>query len=190
MAKPKLPAATKRTAAAAKTKATVSKRTTRSNARPDVNTADGGDETLVQRAVNRLTRTFDRNHLSGLAPAFLELRRKDIQAVVDANKMSYEGLQRVVQRQAQVLKATIGEYQAVVGVMRRAGPAESVDKLDELARGGFQDGPGQPHGVERRGCPGAGRCVRGRQAAGARQRRGGSQNPRLNWHSMPGHQTP
>lgn len=138
MAKPKLPAATKRTAAAAKTKATVSKRTTRSNARPDVNTADGGDETLVQRAVNRLTRTFDRNHLSGLAPAFLELRRKDIQAVVDANKMSYEGLQRVVQRQAQVLKATIGEYQAVVGVMRRAGPAESVDKLDELARGAFR----------------------------------------------------
>ena len=76
--------------------------------------------------------------LSGLAPAFLELRRKDIQAVVEANKASYEGLQRVVQRQAQVLKATIGEYRAVAGVMRSAGAVESVEQIDELARGAFR----------------------------------------------------
>jgi len=47
-------------------------------------------------------------------------------------------LQRVVQRQAQVLKATIGEYRAVAGVMRSAGAVESVEQIDELARGAFR----------------------------------------------------
>ncbi len=43
--------------------------------------------------------------------AIVESGRKDLQALVKANEKSYEGLQAVVQRQTEMLKTSIEEWQ-------------------------------------------------------------------------------
>jgi hypothetical protein len=44
--------------------------------------------------------------------ALIEARRKDIEAVVTANRQAYEGTQLLAQRQAEMLQEAITEWQA------------------------------------------------------------------------------
>jgi phasin family protein len=77
-------------------------------------------------------------NLTGGAGKLLESGRKDLQALVEANEKSYQGLQTVVQRQTEMIKNAIGEWQTAAKGMPGKDPKENLAKLDELGRQSFQ----------------------------------------------------
>ncbi len=77
--------------------------------------------------------------LAGAAGAIVENGRKDLQALMQANEKSYQGLQAVVQRQTEMLKSSIEEWQETVKGMGSAGNArEGLTKLDAMGKAAFK----------------------------------------------------
>jgi phasin family protein len=76
--------------------------------------------------------------LAGAAGAIVESGRKDLQALVQANEKSYQGLQTVVQRQTEMLKASIVEWQGAMKGMSPAEPRENLAKLDAMGKAAFK----------------------------------------------------
>ena len=89
-------------------------------------------------SVREVVAALERLKLADLSQVLLEGRRKDLEALVAANKKSYDGLQSLVKRRTQQVKTAIAEWQSVAKVMKTAGPGESIAKLDELAKGAFK----------------------------------------------------
>lgn len=77
-------------------------------------------------------------NLTGAGSKLLDSGRKDLQAVMQANEKSYKGLQTVVQRQTEMIKSAITEWQSVAKPMPGKDPKENLAKLDELGRASFQ----------------------------------------------------
>ncbi|CAN5908176.1 hypothetical protein BH11PSE13_BH11PSE13_17190 [soil metagenome] len=77
-------------------------------------------------------------NLTGAGSKLLDSGRKDLQAVMQANEKSYKGLQTVVQRQTEMIKSAITEWQSAAKAMPGRDPKESLAKLDELGRASFQ----------------------------------------------------
>ncbi len=86
--------------------------------------------------------TLKQLDLTGVAGKLVEGRRKDLQAIVEANKKSYAGIQAVVQRQTAMLKEAISQWQALAGSVSVTEPRESISKLNEMARASFQSSLG------------------------------------------------
>jgi phasin family protein len=76
--------------------------------------------------------------LTGSAGKLLDNGRKDLQALMQANEKSYQGLQAVVQRQTEMIKAAIGEWQTAAKEMPGKDAKANLAKLDELGRQSFQ----------------------------------------------------
>lgn len=76
--------------------------------------------------------------LTGSAGKVLDNSRKDLQALMQANEKSYQGLQTVVQRQTEMIKSAIGEWQTAAKGMPGKDAKENLAKLDELGRASFQ----------------------------------------------------
>ena len=89
-----------------------------------------------------IAETLKQLDLTGVAGKLVEGRRKDLQAIVEANKKSYAGIQAVVQRQTAMLKEAIGQWQALAGSVSVTEPRESIAKLNEMARASFQSSLG------------------------------------------------
>jgi phasin family protein len=67
--------------------------------------------------------------------AILEARRKDIEALVAANQQAYEGMQRLGQRQAEMLRDAMTEWQASTAqMMTGQNPSADAAKQAELGR--------------------------------------------------------
>ncbi|MFT4266763.1 MAG: TIGR01841 family phasin [Xenophilus sp.] len=77
-------------------------------------------------------------NLTGAAAALLENGRKDIEALVEANKRSYQGLQTVVQRQTEMLRQSVTEWQAAVKGPPGQDIGSHLARLDELGKAAFQ----------------------------------------------------
>lgn len=76
--------------------------------------------------------------LAGAAGAIVENGRKDLQALVKANEKSYQGLQAVVQRQTEMLRSSIEEWQGTVKGMKGTDPREGFAKLDAMGKAAFK----------------------------------------------------
>lgn len=76
--------------------------------------------------------------MTGSAGKVLDSSRKDLQALMQANEKSYQGLQTVVQRQTEMIKSAIGEWQTAAKGMPGKDAKENLAKLDELGRASFQ----------------------------------------------------
>jgi phasin family protein len=76
--------------------------------------------------------------LAGAAGAIVESGRKDLQALVQANEKSYQGLQAVVQRQTEMLKSSIEDWQGTVKGMTGANPRDNLAKLDAMGKAAFK----------------------------------------------------
>ena len=76
--------------------------------------------------------------LAGAAGAIVESGRKDLQALVKANEKSYEGLQAVVQRQTEMLKTSIEEWQGTMKGLSAKDPREGFAKLDAMGKAAFK----------------------------------------------------
>lgn len=77
-------------------------------------------------------------NLTGSAATLLESGRKDIEALVEANKRSYQGLQTVVQRQTEMLRNSITEWQGAMQGMQGQDMSANLAKLDEMGKAAFQ----------------------------------------------------
>ena len=93
---------------------------------------------LAADEIVNVTQRLDAARLRAAAVKLMASRRKDLEAVVAANRKSLEGIHAVVKHQTELLKEQIGEWRSVAKVMAIAGPAQSVAQLDELAKGAFR----------------------------------------------------
>ena len=92
----------------------------------------------VSQAVQGATERLQSLNLTGAAATMMENGRKDIEALVEANKRSYQGLQTVVQRQAEGLRQSITEWQGAMSGMQGKDMSANLSKLDEMGKAAFQ----------------------------------------------------
>jgi phasin family protein len=67
--------------------------------------------------------------------AILEAQRKDMEALAEANRQAYQGIQALAQRRTELLKESLGQWQAA---MQEAAGKEALAKQTERARKGVQ----------------------------------------------------
>lgn len=84
-----------------------------------------------------LGKTLEQLNLSSMASTIAEGRRKDLSALVAANKKSYEGLQAVVARQTAMLKSALGDWQSLTSNLSAKGSSAGLGQMDEVARQTF-----------------------------------------------------
>ncbi len=71
--------------------------------------------------------------------ALMEARRKDIEALVTANRQAYEGMQLLAHRQAEMLKEAMAEWQAATeDMMSGKSSATGVANQAELGKQTFE----------------------------------------------------
>ena len=71
--------------------------------------------------------------------ALVGAQRKNIDALTQANKLAYEGLQAVVKRQAEILRQTLDEVSQVCKDLTEPGsPQEKAAKQADLAKEAFE----------------------------------------------------
>ena len=127
-------ATSRKTTAARKTAAatgSAGKSTARANPAQDIQDA-------MVKPLKGMADRLQNLKLGGAAGAVLDNGRKDLKALMQANEQSYKGLQAVMKRQTDMLKASITEWQGTVGSMSGKDPKESLAKLDEMGRAAFQ----------------------------------------------------
>lgn len=120
--------ATAKKAAAKKTTASSSTRTT----------PDAADMLDPMKNLKAMTDRLQDLNLTGGASKLLESGQKDLQALMQANQKSYQGLQTVVQRQTEMIKSAIAEWQTAAKEMPGKDAKANLAKLDELGRQSFQ----------------------------------------------------
>jgi phasin family protein len=77
------------------------------------------------------TRMLEQFRLPGFdVPAIMEARRKDVEALVAANQAALHGMQTLAQKQAEMLRSTLAELQALAGQMGTAGGAPSMQTAE------------------------------------------------------------
>jgi len=101
------------------------------------NPAADMQEAFTQSLKGITDRMQDLN-LTGTAAALLENGRKDIEALVEANKRSYQGLQTVVQRQTEMLRKSVTDWQAAMSGATGQDMNANLAKLDTLGKAAFQ----------------------------------------------------
>jgi phasin family protein len=70
--------------------------------------------------------------------SLLEARRKDVEALAKANTLAYEGMQALVRKQTEMLKASAQTIQAAAGRMSGDNPTESLAKRGEFIQQSLQ----------------------------------------------------
>ena len=71
--------------------------------------------------------------------AIMSSQRKNIEALTNANKLAFEGIQAVARRQADVMRQMIEEISGMVSEMMSAGsPEERVSKQADMAKAAYE----------------------------------------------------
>lgn len=71
--------------------------------------------------------------------ALIASQKKNLEAVTNANRVAFEGLQTVAKRQADILQETMSEAQKSLDAISKAGsPTEAAAKQAELAKDAFE----------------------------------------------------
>jgi len=94
-------------------------------------------EGMLDMSMTGVGKALEQFNLSGVASTIAEGRRKDLAALVAANKKSYEGLQAVVARQTAMLKNAVTEWQAIAQGMKPGGTGQGFGRLDDVAKQTF-----------------------------------------------------
>ena len=69
--------------------------------------------------------------------SIVEARRKDVEALTQANQIAYESMQALARREAEILRQTMAEWQGAMAGMAGKSPAEMAAKGTELATQAF-----------------------------------------------------
>ena len=85
-----------------------------------------------------ITRMLEQLKVPGIdMQAIIEARRKDVEALTEANQVAYESVQALARREAEILQQTMSEWQAAMAAMAGKNPAEMASKGTELAAQAF-----------------------------------------------------
>ena len=77
------------------------------------------------------TKMLEQFKLPGFdVPAIMEARRKDVEALVTANQAALQGMQSLAQKQAEMLRSTLGELQSLAGQFSAAGGGPSAQTAE------------------------------------------------------------
>ena len=81
-----------------------------------------------------ITKIIEQFKLPGVdVPAIVEARRKDIQALTEVNKITFEALQSMAQKQVEILQKTMEELQSATQTMAGK-PLEGAAKPGEVVQ--------------------------------------------------------
>jgi len=85
-----------------------------------------------------VTKLMEQFKLPGIdIPAIVEARRKDIEALTEANRIAFEGMQALAQKQAEILQKSMQEAQAAMQGFTGS-PAAGAGNPGELIQQAFQ----------------------------------------------------
>jgi phasin family protein len=77
------------------------------------------------------TKMLEQFKLPGFdVPAIMEARRKDVEALVTANQAALQGMQSLAQKQAEMLRSTLGELQSLAGQFSASGGTPSAQTAE------------------------------------------------------------
>jgi phasin family protein len=89
--------------------------------------------------LGEIAKTVEQFRLPGLdAEALLESRRKDIEALAEANRIALSGMQELARKQGEILQATLRELQVLVQEAR-TGLAQDPSKFGDLVQRSLQE---------------------------------------------------
>jgi phasin family protein len=93
----------------------------------------------MSNAVENLTKMLEQFKLPGVdTKEIMEARRKDIDALVQANKAIYEGMQALANKQGELLKTAMADIQSAVKGAAGGAGAGDPGKQGELARKAYE----------------------------------------------------
>ena len=96
-------------------------------------------EKHIENPFQAFTKMMDQFHIPGVdLQAIMDGRRKDVEAVVQANRVAFQGLQALVQRQTEILQQTMSEWQKAAQGMSVKDPGAAVGSAAELAKQAFE----------------------------------------------------
>ena len=85
-----------------------------------------------------ITKILEQFKLPGIdLQAIMEARRKDMEALTQANQVAYENMQALARREAEILQQTMAEWQGAMAGMAGRSPQEIAAKGTELATQAF-----------------------------------------------------
>jgi len=85
-----------------------------------------------------ITKILEQFKLPGVdINAIMEARRKDVEALTQANQIAYASMQALAQREAEILQQTMAEWQGAMAGMAGKSPTEMAAKGTELATQAF-----------------------------------------------------
>jgi phasin family protein len=85
-----------------------------------------------------VTKILEQFKLPGVdLQAVLEARRKDVEALTQANQIAYDNMQALARREAEILQQTMAEWQGAMAGMAGKSPTEMAAKGTELATQAF-----------------------------------------------------
>ncbi len=95
------------------------------------------DPTKMVDEFSKMLKTYN---LPGVdMDALVASRKKDLEALTQANRVAFEGLQAVAKRQAEILQDTMNEASKAVDLLSKAGsPPEIAAKQAEIAKDAFE----------------------------------------------------
>jgi phasin family protein len=93
----------------------------------------------MSNAVENLTKMLEQFKLPGVdTKEIMEARRKDIDALVQANKAIYEGMQALANKQGELLKTAMADIQSAVKGAAGGAAVGDSGKQGELARKAYE----------------------------------------------------
>ena len=85
-----------------------------------------------------ITKILEQFRLPGVdINAIVEARRKDVEALTQANQVAYESMQALARREAEILQQTMAEWQGAMAGMAGKSPQEMAARGTELATQAF-----------------------------------------------------
>ena len=85
-----------------------------------------------------ITKILEQFKLPGMdISALMEARRRDVEALTQANQIAYQSMQALAQREAEILQQTMAEWQGAMAGMAGKSPTEMAAKGTELATQAF-----------------------------------------------------
>ena len=125
----------RKTAGKSRSRKAPAKRTTSAARRPAPRVVS--PEGMFDMSMTGVGKALEQFNLSGVASTIAEGRRKDLAALVAANKKSYEGLQAVVARQTSMLKNAVAEWQSMAQGMSQGEGRQGFGQMDQVAKNAF-----------------------------------------------------
>jgi hypothetical protein len=116
------------------------------------------NETTPTNLFGDIVKLLEQYKLPGIdIAAIIEMRRKDIEALMTANRVALEGAQSIGQKQVEILRSTLDQLSSLI--QQATAPGSMTEKITKTRRA-----PGEPRRGE--GAAGSRKVARAQYACG------------------------